>query len=96
MTKEWFDLRKDKLLSAARGQSQSQEKVSVPKVFLYRNSAEQVLQVYYDALSKKSFNSESKYVEYTNSNKYKVSTNRNGVCFSLGGEAHPMLFSETS
>ena len=54
MTKEWFELHRDKLLSAASATKQDKD-VS-----------------YFDPLSRKTFNSESKYNEFTNSNKYKV------------------------
>ena len=54
VTKEWFELHRDKLLSA---QSATKNDKDV---------------VYFDPLSRKTFNSESKYNEFTNSNKYKV------------------------
>jgi pre-60S factor REI1 len=60
VTKEWFELHRDKLLSA---QSATKNDKDV---------------VYFDPLSRKTFNSESKYDEFTNSNKYKKLVKANG------------------
>ena len=75
VTKEWFELHRDKLMSQANAQN--------------RKENEQV--TYYDPLSKKSFNSESKYKEYTNSNKYKKLVKGNG-----GIRPEPVVKTKTS
>ena len=60
VTKEWFELHRDKLLSAASANTNKEDVT------------------YFDPLSRKSFNSESKYLEFTKSNKYKKLVKANG------------------
>lgn len=62
VTKEWFDTHRDKLV-LGRSAEASQANNNV---------------IYYDPLSKKSFSTQAKYLEFTNSNKYKKLAKANG------------------
>ena len=62
VTKEWFDTHRDKLV-LGRSAEASQANNNV---------------IYYDPLSKKSFSTQAKYLEFTNSNKYKKLVKANG------------------
>ena len=57
VTKEWFELHRDKLLSRKAGSGSG--------------GGAQAIAVFVDPLSKKTFGSQKKYVEFTQSNKYK-------------------------
>ena len=61
VTREWFDTHRDKL---SLGRSRQGDGV---------DDGNQDTTVYFDPLSKKQFNTEAKYNEFVNSNKYKVS-----------------------
>ena len=61
VTREWFDTHRDKLSLGRSRQGDGFE------------GNQDCTTVYYDPLSKKQFNTEAKYNEFVNSNKYKVS-----------------------
>ena len=63
VTREWFDTHRDKL-------SLGRSRQGVDGV---DGNQDCIATVYYDPLSKKQFNTEAKYNEFVNSNKYKVS-----------------------
>lgn len=71
VTREWFDTHRDKL---SLGRSRQGDGVD--------GNQDCIATVYYDPLSKKQFNTEAKYNEFVNSNKYKVSitTTRTHFC----------------